>query len=252
MLLPISETRSRPRLSSRPTTLRAKNGASYDAASGLTESPNPGRSIAITRWRAASAPTVGRNETFVAPRPWSSTTGGPAPACMVEIVPICVGTSMKRSVSASARPAVAARNPMPRCRSCRTASRPARNAAMPPPMSRAISAQVAPSASISASGRRPGSPGSSVAAPPCSTTSQVPIPVPVSRTRARPPPTEKISGSKRAASVLSARGAPVRGCVEVAACAMGRSAADVAIRPRRDDRGTTSSDDPGVRGGGHP
>ena len=69
MLLPARWARSRPIASISENTERAKNAASYAAPSGLTESPKPGRSMAITRWCSASADTVGRKEALVAPRP---------------------------------------------------------------------------------------------------------------------------------------------------------------------------------------
>jgi hypothetical protein len=55
---------------------------------GLLEAPNPGRSIAMTRWFRASPPTIVRNDAFVAPSPWIKTTGGSSgePATKVEIV----------------------------------------------------------------------------------------------------------------------------------------------------------------------
>ena len=95
MLLPITCARSSSRASSKCMTERAKNGAWYAARSGLTESPNPGRSRAIKRNESASAATVGRNEPLVAPRPWISTTGSPAPAVRMDSSPEAVSNPLK-------------------------------------------------------------------------------------------------------------------------------------------------------------
>ena len=51
---------------------------------GLSESPKPGRSAAMTRNSPASAATVGRNDPFVPPSPWRARTTGPLPASTVE------------------------------------------------------------------------------------------------------------------------------------------------------------------------
>ena len=70
----------------------------------------------MARCEPASAATVGRNEIFVAPSPWSMTTGGPDPASVIEIGPAAVATCDRRS-PLPVVPAVAARKPIPRCRS---------------------------------------------------------------------------------------------------------------------------------------
>ena len=44
-----------------------------------SECPNPGRSRAITSWRAASASSTGSQTHFSLPSPWISTSGGPLP-----------------------------------------------------------------------------------------------------------------------------------------------------------------------------
>ena len=67
---------------------------------------------------------------MVAPRPWSRMTGSPAPARIVEIVPLVVLTR-RAAAPVVAGPLVAARKPTPRCRSSRTASRPAWKASRP-------------------------------------------------------------------------------------------------------------------------
>ena len=86
-----ARARCRARRARRPARARS-SGASNGARSGLTESPKPGRSTAITRYVSPSAPIVGRNEAFVPPSPWTASSGGPLPASPAAIGPNCVST----------------------------------------------------------------------------------------------------------------------------------------------------------------
>ena len=161
--------------------------------SGLSESPKPGRSMAITRLRSASALSVGRNEALVPPSPCRQSRGGPSPASIVEIRPARVSIERNRSRPGSSDPLTAARKPVPRCRLRRTASRPRLKAPMPPRRSRAMAAQVAASAEIDASGL-PWA-GSRVARSPSSTASHASRDRISRRIRARPRSRSMISGS---------------------------------------------------------
>ena len=49
----------------------------------------------MTRWRSASAATVGRNDALVPPRPWMQTTGSPAPARRMEMPAFFVRTRVE-------------------------------------------------------------------------------------------------------------------------------------------------------------
>ena len=94
-------------------------------ASGLAESPKPGRSTRSTRWCGASArrsagttPSSRRGRGAAAP-------ARPRPASDARSSPVAVSHLRKRRRAVAVAPAVAARKPTPRCRSSRTCSRPA-------------------------------------------------------------------------------------------------------------------------------
>src|SRR3954468_12343609 len=130
-----------PQVSRKPRTARAKKCGSYGAPTGLTESPKPGRSMASTRYRSASAATVGRNEAFVPPSPWSITTGKPSPARATAISPSEVRTRAISSRPGSVMPEVAARETAPRGRGVRRGGRPPpAGAALRPPAAEAVHA----------------------------------------------------------------------------------------------------------------
>src|SRR3954468_10340128 len=99
---------------------------------GLDESPNPGRSIAITRYESASADRVGRKEALVPPSPCRQRIGSPTPASTIEIRLLLLRRVLKVRRPGCWLPLVAARKPTPRWRLRRMLSRLARKVSIPP------------------------------------------------------------------------------------------------------------------------
>ena len=161
----------------------------------MTESPNPGTSMAITRNSSpAMSAIVVRNEALVPPSPCRQTSGLPVPPAAVATVPKLVRTDPSSNRPGSLLPVVAARKPTPRCRLRRTSRRPRRKAAMAARTSSAILAQVAGAAHSSASGSVEEA-GRREARRFLIRTSYSRCPVTSSRMRALPPGTNSALGS---------------------------------------------------------